>query len=256
MKKSCRSIIRIFGPDASTFLQGLMTQDIYLLNERNAIHGAFLNPQGRFLFDVFMVNDPMHSGEGNGYLLDVDRGEDFLKFIKIYKLRSLVSIESLDLHVQTSMDSPLSKDGIIISYQDPRHELLGYRSIVTTNDILPMDENYTLRRVTLGIPDGHIDMEVGKSIILEWGYDDFKSINWKKGCYTGQELMSRTHHLGTLRKRVLPISIPMEIHDGIDIVSTYEDLNMALAMVRLESLNQYPSIIIPDWVQINHSNVN
>ncbi len=215
-----RAIIEIQGEDKSAFLQGLITNDIFLVKPDHAIYATLLTPQGRFLFDFFIVEKEEY------YFIDAEasRIEDLLKKLSIYKLRSKVQLKLRpDLKVYTLWGENLSQALDLVDetgytqgdfYIDPRLLHLGARAIKDTEPtgfqtVTPND--YDLHRLALGVPEGGRDLIPEKSILLESGLDELNAISWTKGCYLGQELTARTKFRGLVRKRLLPVII----HEGI-----------------------------------------
>jgi folate-binding protein YgfZ len=214
-----RGVIQIAGKDRLALLQGLVTQDVFKVHEK-PLYGAMLSAQGRFLHDFLMVEK-----EDVLYLTpERERKEDLARTLNFYKLRSDAQITILnDWAVFAIFGSEGIKEEGALIFQDPR--LLDLGNIIMGNNT--QMQNFFLRqdlkeaprawydqlRISLGIPDGSLDMEVEKAILLEYGIDDLQGLDWKKGCYIGQELMARTKHLGVIRKRLLP----MEILEGIPV---------------------------------------
>ena len=189
-----RASIIISGPDREKFLQGLITQDIKLLDEQPLIYACLLTPQGKFLFDFFIRRD------ANAIIIDCEGGErmtSLLKRLSMYKLRSDVQLDPKDnTDVWQIWNNAYEK-----GYADPRHKSCGYRSYEkpeniekTTFDI--WDEH----RIRLEIPDGSRDLIPENSFIFEGRLDDLNAVSYKKGCYVGQELVSRMHHRGLVKK--------------------------------------------------------
>ncbi|MBS0272333.1 MAG: folate-binding protein YgfZ [Proteobacteria bacterium] len=233
-----RGVIEIEGEDRAEFLQGLITNDVNLITPTQAIYAALLTPQGRFLYDLFIVENE------NSYFLDVerDRLEALLKKLTLYKLRSHVTLKSRpDLKVYALWDErPISDDyagmlqplpesrnddSVLHSeercsetiqeiiqkacdvYPDPRLSTLGARIMVENLQETATPRDYDLHRLILGIPEGGRDLIPEKTILLEAGLDDLNVISWTKGCYMGQELTARTKYRGLVRKRLFPVII-------------------------------------------------
>lgn len=243
-------LLKIDGADAASFLQGLITNDIKKLTESNGLYTAFLTPQGRYLFDFFITK---HT---NTLFLEVskDRIPELLKRLTLYKLRSDVKLFDMsDQYGVFTLEflQTLSKEFKI--YEDPRHKSLNYRGYGPLDSFNSLDwqwlpyEEYEVKRLTLGIPEGIIDLIPEKSIPLECNLDELNAIDWQKGCYLGQELTSRTKHRGLVRKRLLPYQIeggalspftPLYF-EGAQIGETRSNRgSVGLAMVRLEALEQ------------------
>ncbi len=213
IKLENRGILAIHGNDARSFLQGIVTCDVEIVSRETIIYGAFLTPQGKFLFDFFM-------GEhGDGLFLETEasRIPDFIKRLSLYKLRADVKLidASADYNIYAVLDNGQSKPPFI--YADPRLNEAGSRAIVPMDDVeaFENDPNYTLtdfqvyeqRRMELGLPDSASDLIVDKSTLLENGFDELNGVNWNKGCYMGQEVTARMKHRGLIKKRLVSVHI-------------------------------------------------
>lgn len=202
-----RGILELTGIDRGSFLQGLITNSVDKISTTTAIYSAFLTPQGRFFHDFFIIE---HNG---AWLIDceLDRAENLLNRFNLYKLRSRVNWRdaSNEYKVYASWNENVpenSKDSVCFS--DPRLLDLGHRIItrIPLNTDAHFDD-YDILRLSHGIPDGSRDMPVEKAIILECGLDELNAVDWRKGCYIGQELTARTNYRGLIRKRLLPVKI-------------------------------------------------
>lgn len=252
-----RQVFYISGNDRYRFLNGLITQDMGLLEKsaQPAIYTALLSPNGRYQFDFFVVN------LSDSLMIVAHDADALLKRIQPYKLRLDVTFENAegDYRVYGSMHPFDKVNGI--SFQDPRHSELGYWLV--TSEALQATNHYNEyrhNRFHLGIPDSE-DFEKDRSIILEWGFEELNGISFTKGCYMGQELMSRTKHVGQVRKRILPIQFD-EIHGPINIgdsvvyqgqaVGEIKAVNdyLALAMLRIDMIPIFEQSTVP--VGVNH----
>ncbi len=202
-----RQIFKIFGNDKEQFLQGLLTCDV----RHRPCYGALLSPNGRFLYDFFVVE------EGDHWLIDIpaDRSDEILKKLNLYKLKSDAHLEKDDRKVWRSRDATADEDQIFI-YKDPRHPDMGYR-MYSRDPGFPKDDSkeksfleYTDHRIALGIPEGPLDLIYDRSIILECNFVQMNAVSFTKGCYVGQELIARSHHLGAIRKRLTPINLEQD----------------------------------------------
>jgi len=251
-----RKVLKIAGDDRYRFLQGLITQDISILEQglQQVIYSALLTPTGRFLFDFFIVEAP------NCLYIISNDAEALLKRIQPYKLRLDVNFIPLfeTYKVYGSFVAILGG----VTFQDPRHPEMGYWMI--TDQQFPNNRvfsEYTHHRFHLGIPES-TDLEKERSIILEWGFEELHGISFTKGCYMGQELMSRTKHVGQIRKRILPLQFD-ETHGEIKIGDKihYQDQEvgeikaihnyLALAMLRLDTIPIRENSTLP--VVVNHN---
>lgn len=196
-----RKIIELSGADRSIFLQGLITQDVNLLDNTPIIYSLMLSPQGRFQFELFIIKV-----SNNLWLLDVEaeHAQAIIKKLQMFKLRSAVDLQISDVWNAGISSTQVDSD---VCVADPRNAKLGYRIYQQTalnyqqNDFA----NYQNLRISLGIPEGSKDMTIDKSIPLEWNMDALNAISFTKGCYMGQELTARTKHLGMVRKSIMPV---------------------------------------------------
>lgn len=256
-KDPTRQVFYISGNDRYKFLNGLITQDVGLLEKgiQPVIYAALLTPNGRYQFDFFVVNLK------DSLMVVAIAAEALLKRIQPYKLRLDVTFElAIDIcRVYGSLQPFTDSKGV--SFQDPRHPKLGYWLVATEAlGITSHYNEYRHNRFHLGVPDSE-DFEKDRSIVLEWGFEELNGISFTKGCYMGQELMSRTKHVGQIRKRILPIQFD-EIHVDINIgdVVMYRDQAvgeikavhnyLALAMLRLEMIPIQEESTVP--VMVNH----
>ncbi len=217
-----RSIIEISGIERKTFLQGLITNDVNKISKNNLIYSVMLNAQGRFLYDFFIFE------KEEILFLDClnSRRDEILQKFKFYKLRTKVEFKKNDeLIVGQDLEGELlQKNPEITTYPDPRSLVLGHRiyflksglsdealgsGLKPTKDQFQIQDEsfYHLLRIKNKIPEGELDLTYEKSFILEFGFDDLNAIDYKKGCYVGQELTARTHHLGEIRKKIIHIVI-------------------------------------------------
>ena len=205
-----RGILELTGIDRGSFLQGLITNSVDKISTTAAIYSAFLTPQGRFFHDFFIIE------HNDAWLIDceLDRAENLLNRFNLYKLRSRVNWRdaSNEYKVYASWnDDTTETSGDSVCFSDPRLPDLGHRII--TKAPLTTDayfDDYDTLRLSHGIPDGSRDMPVEKAIILECGLDELNAVDWRKGCYIGQELTARTNYRGLIRKRLLPVKIEGE----------------------------------------------
>lgn len=218
-----RKLLSISGDDRKQFLQGLITNDINLVTQTNSIFSAFLTGNGKFMADLFIYE------YNNQFIIDIHQKfkDTFLQKLNLYKLRSKVTISEISGKVLLSQDKnfiakhfSIEKEGssVISNNQiiaiDNRSKILGCRIVILEpnmeNDFSIEDNSlaqYHKLRIDNKIIDGAYDLTIEKSIILEYGYQDIPAINFDKGCYLGQELMTRTYRRGVLRKKIYRIKI-------------------------------------------------
>ncbi len=249
-----RGVLKVTGKDAQKFLQGIITADMDQLGaEGTGLHTGLLSPQGKILFDFFVV-----PADG-GYLIETDKGHvaELLKRLTMYKLRADVTITdaSADYTVAAVWGSnPCEAAGSLdcICFNDPRQGDLGVRLLMTlTNDSAlkkldadaASEPSYDARRIALGIPEAGKDFPLGDTFPHEALYDQLGSVSFNKGCYVGQEVVSRMQHRSTVRKRVVPITgdkaLPpggSDITAGIVAIGSLGTVceNRGLAMLRLD----------------------
>ena len=204
-----RAVLKIGGADAHKFLQGLITNDIGKVHGADAVHAGLLSPQGKVLFDFFLVAD------GDGFLADVasDQVEELLKRLAFYRLRAAVEIAA-DPSRQVAAcwgSKPAAPPGAIV-YADPRLPALGYRAFLPQGSAPQAlgcenvsEQNYHAFRIGLGVPEGGKDYAFGDAFPHEALFDQLHGVDFAKGCFVGQEVVSRMEHRGTARKRVVPV---------------------------------------------------
>lgn len=199
---SDRSITRISGVDARTFLQGLVTQDLLHVREGAAVFAALLTPQGKILFDFILTP------AGDGFLLDcaASEPEALVKRLSLYKLRAKVTVTpEPELAVAIGeMRDPVS------AFEDPRHQSLPWRAVIKRADMPVADKDYEDARLSLGVPEFGKDFGGDEAFLLDVNYDALNAVSYKKGCFVGQEVTSRMKRKGEVRKRSLIASFDGE----------------------------------------------
>jgi len=205
-----RGVVRVSGDDAKTFLDGLITCDVDRISPRSARFGALLTPQGKILFDFIVFQAPAEIG--GGYYLDVLKvfAPDLAKRLGFYKLRAKVGIEDLSdkLSIVAGWDSPKPDDEAGLVAEDPRLSAMGWRAIVAAEDAAEFAkdpaERYHAHRIALGVPEGGRDFLFSDTFPHEALMDQLHGVDFDKGCYVGQEVVSRMQHRGTARTRLVP----------------------------------------------------
>ncbi|MEM9780722.1 MAG: folate-binding protein [Pseudomonadota bacterium] len=201
-----RSVLRVGGTDHRKFLQDLVTNNVDGLSE-GAVYAALLTPQGKYLSDFLMVAD------GDGVLLDVAQGQaqDLGRRLSMYKLRAAVTLEDSGLSVVQGWGA--APEGAVA---DPRHGELGWRVYTTAPDALLADldsadpAEWDALRVRLGVPEAGAELLPNDSYILEAGFDRLNGVDFRKGCYVGQEVTARMRHKTELRKGLARVSVTGE----------------------------------------------
>lgn len=200
-----RGVVAVEGPDALTLLQGLLTNDTARLASGPAMHAGLLSPQGKILFEFIVVR------ADDGVLIDVarERAADLVKRLTLYKLRADVRIRDVspDYAVLAAFGPGALLDGPL-AYPDPRLAELGWRALVAAREV-PVQTGdtalYHAHRVALGVPEGGRDYAFGDAFPHEALFDQLGGVSFTKGCYVGQEIVSRMEHRGTARKRIVPV---------------------------------------------------
>lgn len=195
-----RAALRIAGADARTLLQGLVTCNMDKVSPTQAGFGALLTPQGKILFDFLIAEDE------NNFLLDTAASqiEALAKRLSMYKLRADVTItHDPSLAVMAAWDGA-ALPGFV--FDDPRHAGLGRRAFVTKTDAKgdASAQDYHAHRVICGIPEAGRDFAFNDIFPHDADMDLIHGLDFKKGCYVGQEVVSRMEHRGGVRKRIVP----------------------------------------------------
>ncbi|KAK3680091.1 ccr4 associated factor [Recurvomyces mirabilis] len=247
-----RRLISLHGPDSPKFLQGLITNNVLTPPARQgSFYAAFLTGQGRVVVDVFVYptqGSRWHGqayGDGEpGYLVEVDANEleVLAKHIKKHKLRSKFKMRVLEegemglwsswreegrwtAHPSQDSNQSISEEGYL-SATDARAPGMGTRLLLPSSSQsgsglpaeLELEEAplsaYTIRRYLRGVPEGQREFAREESLPMNFNVDLMGGIDFKKGCYTGQELTVRTHHTGVVRRRVLPVVLQSRGEEG------------------------------------------
>lgn len=210
-----RKIYRISGADREHFLQGLITNDIAKL-ENGLLYAALLSPQGKYIADFFLVAD------GDNILLDADaaQGPALARRLSMYKLRADVAIEETALHAHIGTGE-IPADG----KADPRHTALGWRAYRdNAQDNAP---DLTALRIEHGIP-ATADMDENR-YILEMGFERLHGVDFKKGCYVGQEVTARMKHKTELRKGLARVTSSAPLTAGSEITAAGKPVGTVLS---------------------------
>ena len=211
-----RGVVKVSGDGARDFLNGLVTTDVALLRPGLGRFGALLTPQGKIVTDFLITEAP--SGHGGGFLIDCPRAlaPGLATKLGFYKLRAKVGIENLSdsLGVVAVWDGePAMKPDL--AFADPRHSALGWRILVPEElaqkvaDLIGAEmvdsTVYDAHRIAAGAPRGGLDFMYGDAFPHETNMDRLHGVDFDKGCYVGQEVVSRMQHRGTARTRTIRI---------------------------------------------------
>jgi hypothetical protein len=199
-----RGVVRVAGEEARKFLNGLVTADMSRMPSR-ACFAALLTPQGKVIVDFIAVET-----EG-AFLLDCPRAlvATLIERLNFYRLRAKIAIEDLSasLAVVAIWDAGSGEPGSC--YPDPRLQELGLRCIVPAAQALADTDaaEYEAHRIALGVPQGGLDFAYGDAFPHEADMDQLNGIDFAKGCFIGQEVVSRMEHRGLARTRVVPVAL-------------------------------------------------
>ena len=209
-----RTVWRLSGKDVLPFLQGLVTNDVAPLGQApGMVWAALLTPQGKYLADFFVARLP---GDED-VLIDLPEplAQPVLKRLQMYRLRADVQIAPTALQVSRGLGAP--PEGAL---PDPRHPGLGWRAYGAAGG--PVVTDWDALRVDLMVPEYPADLVPDDSYILEMGFERLNGVNFRKGCYVGQEVTARMKHKTELRKGLARLSIdgtappgtPVTLPDG------------------------------------------
>ena len=223
-----RAILYINGDDAKEFLQNLISNDINKVNDDNSCFASLLTPQGKFLFEFIIVKHK------SGYFIDCEKSQanDLFKQLSIYKLRSKVEILNLsnefviavfDSEKFLSFDNAKDVLGHTVKYRedpivlDPRHKELGARLIINLEKLYLSLKKLGLKSADpieyykishqLGIVPKDLNKLQNKLFGIECNFEELNGLDFKKGCYVGQENTARIKLKNKLSKRLLPIQV-------------------------------------------------
>ncbi|MET4203362.1 folate-binding protein [Bradyrhizobium sp. LA6.12] len=209
-----RSVVKVAGEDARNFLNGLITTDLDKLKPGLGRFGALLTPQGKIIVDFLITEVP--AGHGGGFLIDCPKAlaEGLATKLKFYKLRAKVTVENLDLGVLAAWDGqPAAQPDL--AFADPRNDALGTRILIPEDlkqklsDLIGAElvdaSEYEAHRIALGVPRGGLDFMYSDAFPHETNMDRLAGVDFDKGCYVGQEVVSRMQHRGTARTRSVKV---------------------------------------------------
>jgi folate-binding protein YgfZ len=190
-----RSLIAVTGPDARPFLQNLLTQDLDRLGATSVTYSALLSPQGKISADMFVW------ARADGLLLDVDptRSADLMRRLSMYKLRANVALADLSEELDVVVSDAAFDGGV----SDPRLAALGFRGAATKADA--SSASIEERRIALGVPDLVRDAQPEEVFAGEALLEELNGVAFDKGCFVGQENVSRMKRRATTRKKFCPV---------------------------------------------------
>ena len=212
-----RGVVKVAGEAARKFLNGLVTSDVAKVTSARALFGALLTPQGKIIVDFILAEAP--PADGGGFFLDCPRAlaPALVQRLNFYKLRAKVIVEDLSeiLGVLAIWDGTAATD-YGLCYDDPRLPALGRRCMLPPHlaataaadlgaELLEASA-YEAHRIALGVPRGGLDFSYGDAFPHETDMDQLGGVDFDKGCFVGQEVVSRIEHRGTARTRVVPVA--------------------------------------------------
>lgn len=221
-KLQSRALIAVRGEEARGFLQGLVSNDIEKVGAGRSVYAALLTPQGKFLF-AFLISE--YTG---GLVLETDaaRADQLIKRLTTYKLRAKIEIGAVSGVEVVALWRPLGGVREAVgegedaapsagALPDPRLAALGWRAHVPTGGFehfakahgarVATEKFYHRHRIGLGVPDEAMDLDPEQMFLLDANFEELNGVDFKKGCYVGQELTARMKHRGTARRRMLPV---------------------------------------------------
>ncbi len=276
-----RGVVKVAGDDARRFLNGLITNDMDEVGPGSPRFAALLTPQGKIIVDFFVAE--AEPDDGGGFFLDCPRAlaPTLVEKLNFYRLRAKVAVEDLSsaLGVMAVWDGPgLSEFGL--SYADPRLPALGTRTILPPDLVteaaadlgatLTDAEAYDAHRIALGVPRGGEDFMYGDAFPHEADMDQLAGVDFDKGCYVGQEVVSRVEHRSSARSRVVPVAYEFAPLSGLSVMAGEKEVGSlrstakgrGLALLRLDRVadalaagtpllcgNLPIHVVKPDWAR-------
>ncbi|KAM5217696.1 putative transferase CAF17, mitochondrial isoform 2-T2 [Hipposideros larvatus] len=233
-----RALVRVRGPESAPFLLGLLTNELPFPGPADgaapppasAGYAHFLNVQGRTLYDVILYRVPEHPDQAPAFLLECDSSVlgALQKHLTLHKIRRKVTVElcpelcvwALLPHSPGSPEEAgravllQEQEGATILTRDPRTACMGWRLLaqdegpaLVSGGRLGDLQDYHRHRYLQGVPEGVHDLPPGVALPLESNLAFMNGVSFTKGCYIGQELTARTHHMGVIRKRLFPVQL-------------------------------------------------
>jgi len=270
-----RGLISITGEDSKNFLQNIVTNDVEKVSTSNSIFSALFTPQGKYLFEFFLLLTK------EGFLLDCDNKftNEIITYLSKYKLRSKIEIKDIStnhviglisLEKFTEIQNNENKNTDTIVYRDspvfidPRNKKLGARILSTLEKlhltIKKLDlkiikaENYFLDAHALGIPIKGVENLKEQLFGLEANFEELKAIDFKKGCYVGQENTARMKLKNKLRRRLLPIKFDQELSIGDEL--KYNNITIGKVLINKPMPFALVKLFDPDFSEFNDKDIS
>jgi folate-binding protein YgfZ len=247
-----RGVIEAAGADATGFLQRLITNSVLNIPKGEGRYAGLLTPQGKLLFDFFVV--PLPEGPDAGYLIDCagEQTADLVKRLNLHKMRAKIAIE--DKSNKFAVAAIFGGEGATgiegIFYRDMRGPNMGLRVVAPREALAKLTRaasRYEAHRIAQGVAKGGVDFRYGDAFVHDANLDLMNGVDFKKGCYVGQEVVARVHYRNSARKRIVKIhfdgSAPAQ---GTQIMAGETTIGQVgstvgvegLAMVRLDRLEE------------------
>lgn len=270
-----RGLISITGEDSKNFLQNIITNDVEKVSTSNSIFSALFTPQGKYLFEFFLLLTK------EGFLLDCDNKftNEIITYLSKYKLRSKIEIKDIStnhviglisLEKFTEIQNNENKNTDTIVYRDspvfvdPRNKKLGARILSTLEKlhltIKKLDlkiikaENYFIDAHALGIPIKGVENLKEQLFGLEANFEELKAIDFKKGCYVGQENTARMKLKNKLRRRLLPIKFDQELSIGDEL--KYNNITIGKVLINKPMPFALVKLFDPDFSEFNDKDIS
>jgi folate-binding protein YgfZ len=206
-----RGVIEVAGADATNFLQRLITNSVLNIPKGEGRYAGLLTPQGKLLFDFFVV--PRPEGQDAGYLIDCagEQTTDLVKRLNLHKMRAKIAIENKSENFGVAAifggEAATGLDGLV--YRDTRAPHMGLRAIAPRDALAKLSRadasRYEAHRIAQGVPKGGVDFVHGDAFVHDMNLDLMNGVDFMKGCYVGQEVVARVHYRNSARKRIVKI---------------------------------------------------
>jgi folate-binding protein YgfZ len=270
-----RGLISITGEDSKNFLQNIITNDVEKVSTSNSIFSALFTPQGKYLFEFFLLLTK------EGFLLDCDNKftNEIIAYLSKYKLRSKIEIKDIStnhviglisLEKFTEIQNNENKNTDTIVYRDspvfidPRNKKLGARILSTLEKLhltikkldlkITKAENYFIDAHALGIPIKGVENLKEQLFGLEANFEELKAIDFKKGCYVGQENTARMKLKNKLRRRLLPIKFDQELSIGDEL--KYNNITIGKVLINKPMPFALVKLFDPDFSEFNDKDIS
>ena len=228
-----RAILCLSGEAPIAFLQDILTADIAALSPNQMRQSCLLSPQGRILIEMTIFIPPQSATDEVIYLACDKRQQDELfKKVKLYRLRRKIDLSICEDLTLIATDEAYDDPDCLVSAPDLRAPERGYLSIIATKALsqfaLSDAGPYHAKRMADAIPEGPDELTPNRALMLEAGLDLFDAVDFKKGCYIGQEVTARTRYRGLVKRRLVPVRA-MNLTQGADVMLAYKVIGTILA---------------------------